>query len=164
MKKAWMNPQALRFYESLVRSGMRVLEFGAGHSTIWLDSLGCHVTSYEHNRRWFDTVYHELIGSDRSVVIHDKRYWETVGNQYGPEFDLVVVDGIERLKCVEAVITSECLAEGGWLVFDDSQRREDTEEYEKAWALLVETYGEPTIHFSAYSNQYKRWEASFFKN
>ena len=37
--KPWMNDAAVEYYASILKPKMRILEFGSGDSTIWLEKF-----------------------------------------------------------------------------------------------------------------------------
>lgn len=48
--KPFLVTAALDFIEKNIADGSRVLEVGAGNSTIWFLAHGCRVTSFEHDK------------------------------------------------------------------------------------------------------------------
>ena len=174
--RAWLNPNGLTHYESLVEQLVadrhpnppRVLEYGSGNSTAWLERAGCTVVAIEHDPAWFQKVCAMMSPSGDSVIILRERseYAQPpagIGVSSEP-YDFIVIDGINRLDCVKAVIDNNLLADGGFLLFDDSQRRDNVDEYAVAWELLTEAYGEGSTYHVPYRNEYGRWESAFFKN
>jgi predicted O-methyltransferase YrrM len=130
----WTYPAARAVEEHLTaRQGRaRVFEYGAGASTLWLRARAGEVISVEHDEQ-FMSVLGPLLGdtsADGQVVLRplqpnrtatgDDRYVGTIA-EFDGEFDLVVVDGRERVRCVQAALPR--LAEGGLILLDDSQRR-----------------------------------------
>lgn len=123
--KPWMPPDAVSFLGDIVRDlsesrdPVRVLEFGAGSSTVWFDNAGCRVVSVEHNLKWLErvkksTTWHTFL------VYHQTPYAGIT--EYFPDglFDIVLVDGRRRVECLERSI--RLVAPGGWLILDDANR------------------------------------------
>ena len=132
----WMSNAAIEKYSSLVGDGIYVLELGAGHSTVWLAQKGCKVESYEHDKHWFKFVNDHLT-SDQ-VNVHFVENYESEICKYPPNtFDIVVVDGINRIECMEEVLKHKVVKPGGWVLFDDSERRFLKED----WAYACNLYG-----------------------
>ena len=52
----WMTYGAIRFLEGILRSGMRVFEYGAGGSSLFLSPRVAQVVSVEHDPLWADRV------------------------------------------------------------------------------------------------------------
>ena len=51
-------------------------------------------------------------------------------------FDLIIIDGINRLQCLYWVLEHNLLAEGGTIVYDDIHRKWSDTEYHEAWETL----------------------------
>ena len=172
--RAWLNPNGLAHYESLVEQlvadrypeSPRVLEYGSGNSTVWLERAGCVVDAIEHDEEWFRKVAPLLSESTIHFVLRSKEDYASPWNWGWNEepYDFIVIDGINRLECVKAVIDNDLLAKDGFLLFDDSQRRDNVAEYAEAWELLTEAYGRGQTHHVSYRNEYGRWESAFFQN
>lgn len=102
----------------------RVLEFGAGWSTIWFALLGCEMLSLEHDFDWGLEVARVL----RQIRPHRVGTWVAIPECFpwyasqAPDewYDLVLVDCIdeERIPCVEA--SRNKVRKGGWIIVDDT--------------------------------------------
>lgn len=139
MTQPWMNANANRFYEEQLHEGMNVLEFGAGNSTIWLSRKKIHVLAFEHQEVWMNNVLDQCEKGYVEVVLHEE--YHTLIKDIEGEFDVIVVDGIHRGKCIEEILKRpELLKKGGFIVFDDSQRRYWAEEYTVAANALESKY------------------------
>ena len=160
MVTPWMNRNAVAAYRDLIRPEHRVLEFGAGNSTYWLDGVGCTVVSYEHDHGCaLKTQAHV---SDRINVIHAVDYHEHARETLqGQTFDVVVIDGRYRLECLKVVLDLGLVADGGWLILDDSQREEDSDEYSEMTRLIEAAASSYHRQYVPYDNKYGRWEALF---
>jgi predicted O-methyltransferase YrrM len=98
-----------------------VLEFGSGSSTIWFADRAGHITSFEHDPLWFDVVGAE--SAKRLNVDHrllTRPYSEHVADLPDESFDLVLVDGRDRVRCALAAIRT--LKPGGLMVVDNIDR------------------------------------------
>lgn len=128
MVKPWMNSKAVSFYDSILEEGMKVLEFGAGNSTVWLSMKKVHVLAFEHQRVWRKNVLLQADLDYAEVVLHDDYF--TLIADLDEEYDIIVIDGVQREKCYEEVMKRpELLKKGGYIIFDDSQRRYLSEQY-----------------------------------
>jgi predicted O-methyltransferase YrrM len=56
----WITPEAARLLASMLRPQDRGLEFGSGRSTIWFAERVYHLTSVEHDTRWYGHVAAQL--------------------------------------------------------------------------------------------------------
>lgn len=124
----------------------KVLEWGSGDSTVWF-SRRADVVSIEHDMLWASWARDRLVhtGSGfRSVelalcpadLVDQGDHWlgyqaddqRTTFRSYvnvvlpHRQFDVVLVDGRCRARCIERVIAEDLVAPGGLLVLDDSQR------------------------------------------
>jgi predicted O-methyltransferase YrrM len=131
----WMNDDAVAYYESIMRPSMRILEFGSGYSTIWLEKFDpTYLVSYEHKEEWGAALQPYL---DLCEITCIKDYPMSLMNVWKPEtFDLIIIDGINRLQCLYWVLEHNLLAEGGTIVYDDIHRKWQNEEYHDAWETL----------------------------
>ncbi|MGB3560397.1 MAG: glycosyltransferase family 92 protein [Geitlerinemataceae cyanobacterium] len=135
-KKPLMAENAINFLNSLLeqKPSLKVLEFGSGASTVWLSKFTSNLVSIEHHPDWYDKVQSTL-AEDSTCQSVDLRliplpYYSVCDDFSDEYFDLVIVDGRDRIKCLEAAI--RILKPGGVLMLDDAQR----ERYEKADYLL----------------------------
>ncbi|MEO1585436.1 MAG: class I SAM-dependent methyltransferase [Planctomycetota bacterium] len=133
-------------------AGCRVLEWGSGGSTVWLaDRLpaGAHLTSVEHHAEWFAKVGERLgerpnvtrvlaeptgeLGRNATIDEEDATHLAGyVGAADGQTFDVILVDGVARVACMERA--RELLNPGGVVFLHDAQR----DWYDAGKALLVE--------------------------
>lgn len=166
LQEPWLTYPAVRFLESLATSRCRVLEFGSGASTLWLNSRFDDVLSIEHDPVWFAKV------TNGRILLRDPegdRFHGAVGSPYleagkvGAPWDVVLVDGMSRVTCVELI--DDFLGDGGLVVVDDT----DMPELQPARAALARK-GFAAIDFwgfrswvgletctSVYSRDFSRW-------
>ena len=135
-KPPLLAPKASQFLEEILseRIDTRVLEFGSGTSTVWLSKRTHNLVSIEHNRDWYDNVKN-FLEKDESCHSVDLKLlptpYHSVCDEFPDEhFDVIIVDGRDRIKCLESSI--RILKKGGFLILDDAQR----ERYETASWLL----------------------------
>lgn len=133
-RQPWWNYPARRFIEQRLTTGANVFEFGAGASTLWLLDKGCRVRSVEHDPDWYRAIQSQL-GNAMVVrlVPHsagDSAYAESILEEKDASFDLVIVDGGDRVRCGELAMGK--VRPGGLLLLDDSQRTE----YDPLHAML----------------------------
>jgi hypothetical protein len=115
---------AVEYIEPRVRSGLRILEWGAGSSTVWFARKGASVLSIEHDPVWQRLTTARL--PDTSVVLQRElgpEYWRPVESIQ--EFDLIAIDGRCRQECAGFVleqVRARRHRAGMTLLFDDSER------------------------------------------
>jgi predicted O-methyltransferase YrrM len=136
--KPFMCDASIKRYEELIFEGAKILELGAGNSTIWLAKRQVCVEAYEHDVDWF--LFTEkavkMYDNDDIHVHFDEQYFSAIST-YSPEtFDIIVVDGINRFECVKAIYDSNILKHGGVLLLDDCERRFISEEYKSCFDTL----------------------------
>lgn len=130
-EKPWLNATANVMLETLLLVTDVGLEWGSGQSTPWLASRIRHLTSIEHDTRWYETVTRRLSGErianvNYRLVASPPEGSEARASEYVtiaasfPDLSLglALVDGEAREYCAEAVIPK--IAPGGVLVIDDS--------------------------------------------
>lgn len=123
-----------------LRPGARMLEWGAGGSTVWLASVlpeGATLTSVEHDPKWFEAVREHLAGDPRVRLILREATGPlganaTIGEEDagplqnfvhavdGERFDVILVDGNARHACLEQA--RSLLAPDGVVLLHDAQR------------------------------------------
>ena len=118
----WLTRDANRYLAQHVRPGMRVLEWGAGASTLWFAARGCQVTSVEHDPSWIADLTARLPDNVQLVP-------RDLGDDYAAPpaaleaADIVLIDGRQRAACAATLAKrwSE-LPAGCLVILDDAQR------------------------------------------
>ncbi|MDE5069857.1 MAG: glycosyltransferase family 2 protein, partial [Trichodesmium sp. St4_bin8_1] len=135
-KTPLITKKAIEFLEKFFQEKphAKVLEFGSGASTIWLSKLTQNLTSIEHDARWFQEVKNQIQLQKNCHPVDIQllaRPYHKICEKFAEEsFDLIIVDGRDRMKCFEASI--KLLKPGGILMLDDAQRGK----YKQAQDLL----------------------------
>jgi len=118
----WMNYQVVHFLEQRLCKDHNLFEYGSGYSTQFYARLAGTVTSVEHDRDWFNSLASskpdnvELLYRD---IADSNGYCQSISDNNKP-FDIVVVDGRERLRCMEVAV--DYLTDQGVVLLDDSSR------------------------------------------
>lgn len=97
----WLGYRGARRIAQIVKPGTRVLEFGAGRSTIWFARRGAEVLSVETSDKWMSLVegwLAEIPGHKVKIVCAEPPYRSEVlsDSLAGREFDFALVDGEAR--------------------------------------------------------------------
>jgi hypothetical protein len=114
----WYTYPAIELLKSKDFSTCRVLEFGAGQSTVWWSQRALSVVSVESNSDWYQRVKAEapanveLHHADRELRTFD---FSRIAAQ---RFDVVIVDGLDRYRAAE--LGEGVLSPGGCLLVDNS--------------------------------------------
>jgi len=109
----------------------RILEWGPGHSTriMITKSPKSEIISYENEYKWFvkrnkafgnkvELVFAEAPSDDRKAMAWKKYTNPSVKGK----FDLIFVDGRERVRCMQAA--TKLLSKHGILILHDSSRKQ----------------------------------------
>jgi hypothetical protein len=104
----------------------KVIEFGSGMSTVWLARRAGYVVSIEDNLEWYKKVRNLLVHYNLQNVDYRLRaglsYYD-LSEWSGLTFDLAIVDGSHRWRCIEAVLP--LLREKGSLYLDNADADKD---------------------------------------
>jgi len=121
----WIPFSAINELSAIIKPEWKILEIGAGMSTIWLASKAKHVTSIEADLNWYNKLIN-IIG-DRNINNIDLCYeWEghimcdfsRFPDQY---FDLIYIDGGPRdLCCINA---KPKVKKDGYIYLDNSDNK-----------------------------------------
>jgi predicted O-methyltransferase YrrM len=104
---------------------MRVCEYGGGGSTLWFLDHGLEVVTVEHDPAWASILQQTASSPSWTLLVRSlddgaADYVGAVDDYPDDHFDLVVVDGRERARCVDAALSK--VRPGGMLVVDDVDR------------------------------------------
>lgn len=114
----WMTYPSIDFLDSFDLSACRVFEFGSGSSTFFWAARCRMVCSAEHFEPWFDKMRKRLPGNVTLTRQPDLSKYPEEIHKCG-RFDIIVVDGAERLRCVRAAL--DHLEDGGIIILDNSE-------------------------------------------
>jgi hypothetical protein len=115
----WYTYPAIDFLSTIDFSEQSVLEFGAGHSTVWWSQRARVVLSIEDDSKWFEFLTPILSSQQNVDLVLCQDPLQYVNRPVGGKFDLIVIDGGPRNLCAERSL--DCLNEGGAIVLDDSE-------------------------------------------
>lgn len=129
----WLSYPAIEFLAARVRPEWRVFEYGAGASTRWWAGRVAEVSSVEHDREWYERVKDGLPAhvTLRHVPLEYGGDYARSAAAHPGRFDVVVIDGRDRVNCARAALTA--LSPAGVIVWDNSDRAE----YAEGHALLA---------------------------
>lgn len=120
----WMNIPTIGFMEERLTQDLNLFEFGSGYSTCFFARKVRNVTSVEHDEKWFHIVK-SLIPDNVTLIFKEKDndgdYCRTISST-GDKYDVVIVDGIDRVNCIKHCISA--LSERAIILLDDSMRDE----------------------------------------
>lgn len=130
----WLTYPAIDFLARRVRPEWRVFEYGCGNSTLWWAERVAEVKSCEHDREWFERIRARAPArvEMHHVPLDESGDYARTAARWPGRFDVVVIDGRDRVRCVEATLIA--LRESGVVVWDNSDR----EEYREGYQLLAQ--------------------------
>lgn len=134
--KPWLCRGAITYCETHLTKSMVCVEFGSGRSTVWFAERVRHLTSIEHDGRWYEQVGEALAHADATNIDYrliplDHPAGEPEQPTYSSlpayvailhqfadaSLDVIVVDGHYRTHCIRASVSK--LKPGGLLLVDD---------------------------------------------
>ena len=140
--------------EKVLNSHSVVLEFGSGRSTIWLAKRCETLYSVDDNEYWFNLIRDKLSSPSLNNVIYEL-HLDTLDYVKFPNnsqllFDLILIDGTCRYKCLENSINQ--LRPGGYVYIDDTDKHlDDLKNSEKFIKELVAIKGGEIKEYTDFS-------------
>lgn len=119
MEEPWLSKEFQEWLIDFLKESKDIFEFGSGYSTIKLDKLPGNLISVEHDERWYNKISPKIKNSDYKLL-HPEEYHESI-LKYNKEFDLIIIDGIYRMRCLKASLKQ--IKNNGFIVLDDSERK-----------------------------------------
>ena len=118
----WFTYGAIAFLSPRVGADWRVFEYGSGHSTLWWAARVREVVAAEHHEQWAEKISEQL--PDNAQLLHrplsDGTRYPDAPLEVGGLFDVIVIDGRERVWCAERCL--DALSPGGVIIWDNSER------------------------------------------
>ena len=136
LRTLWLPYRAIDFLENQVNPESRVLEFGGGGSTAWFVDRVQEVVTVESDEEWAEMIRDETASSTKIELLlrppadHYAAYVEAADAYPDESFDVILVDGRERVECVKRSVGK--LKPGGLMILDDSDRPK----YKEVYAVL----------------------------
>lgn len=157
----WLVESANVFLNNFVKKNGLVLEYGMGGSTIWFLKNGFILNSIEHDEGWYEKItkycYENIYDAKLNSQLVERPYNDACPKNY-LFFDIILVDGRDRVKCIES--SMKLLRQGGILILDNSER----EYYQKGidmmngWDRMDFKQEQP----DKYGFTYPNWTTSIF--
>lgn len=118
----WLPYPVIDFIEKRISPDLDVFEFGCGNSTLWWARRLRRIISVEHDPLWHSRTKANLPVNAELILVeldYAGRYSNAI-NATGHRFDIVVVDGRDRVNCVRNSVNS--LTDRGVIILDNSDR------------------------------------------
>jgi len=142
----WITFRAIDWLDTYLKPNMRVFEYGAGGSTLFLAKHVQHVVSVEHDEGFYELVKEILAKrgiTNCELLLHKpepcetsslgfasyqtkykglcfESYVKAIDNCPNQSLDLVVIDGRARMACFERALSK--VKPGGAIMLDNSDR------------------------------------------
>jgi FkbM family methyltransferase len=116
----WLTYPAIEYLNSLDFSQCSIFEFGSGYSTLFWMKRAKEIVSVEHDKEWYEKIK-PMIDSNVSYLLKQNEfdYVNTLTN-FNRKFDVYVIDGRWRAKCIQKVLEHIKSFGGDMLIFDNS--------------------------------------------
>ncbi|MGH8560324.1 MAG: O-methyltransferase [Methylococcales bacterium] len=125
----WLTRSMIDILETWLRPGDVGLEFGSGRSTVWFARRVAHLTSVEHDPKWYskvagdlrdagvaERVDYRLLG-DGQTDASASAYVRVTSEMPPDSLDFFLVDGVMREHC--ALASLDKIKPGGILIVDN---------------------------------------------
>jgi hypothetical protein len=116
----WYAFPIIEFLRTKDFSQKKVLEFGAGYSSLFWANRAKSVRSYEVDAQWHGQLLQRAPANLQLFLTADDAV--AAAKESGP-FDIIIVDGMNRLRCASAVL--EKLASDGAIIVDNTEYYKD---------------------------------------
>lgn len=118
----WLNYGFFNFISERLLEDFILFEYGSGASTQYFSKKVKRVISVEHDENWYNKVKNEV--PENTTLVFEQL--ETGGayskliQRFDEEFDVVLVDGRDRINCVKQSVSK--LSARGVIILDNSNR------------------------------------------
>lgn len=126
----WFTYPVIDLLNKRLPNDFTIFEYGCGLGTRWWASKAKQVDAVEHIKKWADDVSENMPGHVQ--ILHrplGEKYEESVSAS-GINYDIIVIDGRNRVKCCEASLPY--ISNIGIFIFDDTNR----DKYQEGVQLL----------------------------
>jgi hypothetical protein len=137
-KIPFMTPEEIVDLVTYINRDSVILEIGGGDSTVFLSRLVKKIVTLEHNLEWAEKIRENTKGYESTVFVVEpnwpqphpfhpaeegqfEKYLNFLKTLNDDQFDVVLVDGRDRVKCASASVSK--LKSGGTLLVHDFWNR-----------------------------------------
>ena len=113
----WFTYPSISYLKKLDLSNLKVFEWGSGYSTIFFENNCMEVTSIDDNKNWHEKVKSMSNGSAQLILCENVYDYSNIIQKMG-DFDIIIIDGIERKKCAQNALKK--LTKHGLIILDNS--------------------------------------------
>lgn len=150
----WLTYPAIEFIKQLDLTDKTIFEYGSGFSTLFWAARCKKVISVEDDNSWYERMSLKLPRNVEYILARTEDEYVAAAEGRAEKFDVIVNDGIYRLRCAAA--STPHLAPDGFIILDNSEWCVKTAAfYRDAGLIEVDMAGFGAI------NDYP-WMTSFF--
>ena len=132
----WYTYPAIEYLKQIDFSSCNIFEYGCGYSSLFWANNAKRVVSVEHNKDWATKIQNKRI-PNLEIILKDNidDYCKAI-MESDEKYDVIVIDGVQnsRKMCSEYAIQK--ISDTGIIIFDNSDRSEEFEEYRKVLSNL----------------------------
>jgi predicted O-methyltransferase YrrM len=136
LRLPWVPYRVIEMLDEYLCPTHRAFEYGGGGSTLWFSDRVAELVTIEHDPDWYPTL-ENTVGSLPNVVLSHETddddwagYVGAIAKYPDEYFDVVVVDGRQRVRCFEQAMPK--VRPGGLLVLDNTDRPRYSRAFELA--------------------------------
>lgn len=118
----WITYPAIAFLSGRLNKDLELFEFGSGNSTLYYAERVALVKSVENDQFWYEKIKTTMPANSElfySELVYGGAYC-TYAAKTNRLYDIIVVDGRDRVNCCKNSIAS--LKPGGVVILDDAER------------------------------------------
>jgi hypothetical protein len=136
-----------------------ILEFGAGAGTLFFASHAAALVTYEDNPQWCQNIKSvlETFAFGHCRMILAERPYSNCLNNVSEKYDVISIDGRDRVLCLKQCLQLGLLAQDGVLVLDNTERINNYGGMYKEMLCLLEDFS--LIHFEQLGKDSTGWNA-----
>ncbi len=119
----WMNFSVIKILDERLKKDLSLFEYGSGYSTLFFADRVRKVISVEYDKDWYNLLRAQ-VPENVELIFKEKDYngkYCRVINSINEKFDVIIIDGRDRVNCLKQSIPS--LSHRGVLLLDDSLRK-----------------------------------------
>jgi hypothetical protein len=118
----WYTYPAVEYLKTFNLTGVKVLEYGSGNSSLFYLNEGASVTSIEDDKKWFEKISLMADHFKNFGYIHEKESNSYVMREEADFAEIVVIDGSFRPECANHIVEKiqSSSSNPAMIIFDNS--------------------------------------------
>ena len=123
----WYTFPAIEYLNQFDFSNSIVFEYGAGYSTFYWSDKAKEVTSVECDKKWYEIINNHHRDNLHLYLYEGGDEYINSINQHADQYDIIIIDGIYRLSCLEQAVNNH--SEDGIIILDNSDWHPDCTQF-----------------------------------